>query len=118
MKINCVFCSNNPKTCPIHGIKFFLGNKEIKEFSSVSPPTVFIGSKLKYPSVNIGVMSPPERVEDPWILDIPSYWAQNNFSINQIINLRRNLINSRKKANARELNDKFVNSLQEIGMAV
>ena len=121
MKINCVFCSSNPKTCPIHGIKFFLGNKEIKEikeFSSVSPPTVFIGSKLKYPSVNIGVMSPPERVEDPWILDMPSYWAQNNFSINQIINLRRNLINSRKKANARELNDKFVNSLQEIGMAV
>ena len=120
MKVNCVFCSSNPKLCPIHAPKFINSKeiKEIKEFSSVSPPTVFIGSKLKYPSVNIGVMSPPERVEDAWLLDSPNYWAQNNYSINEIIGLRRNLINSRKTSNAKELNDKYVTLFQEIGMAV
>src|SRR3989344_2983736 len=121
MKINCVFCSKDPRICPIHAPKFY-GNvkeiKEIREFSSVSPPSVFIGSKLKYPSVNIGVLSPPEKIEEAWLLDSPNYWAKNEFDINEIVSLRKNLINSRKTNSAKALNDSYVELLQEIGMSV
>ena len=33
----------------------------IGEFNSTSPPSVFVGSKLQYPAVNVGILSPPEQ---------------------------------------------------------
>lgn len=121
MKITCLFCSKDPRICPIHSSKFF-GNvkeiKEIREFGGISPPSVFVGSKLKYPSVNIGVLSPPEKIDDAWLLDDPSYWAKNDFNLNEIISLRQNLINSRETSNAKLLNGSYIELLQEIGMAI
>ena len=63
--------------------------------NSFSPPSVFIGSKLKYPEVNVGILSPLEKDENARIYDDAKYWAENNFEINQILNLRNNLLNSR-----------------------
>ena len=37
---------------------------QISRIDSISPPSVFIGSKLKYPLVNVGILSPLER-DDP-----------------------------------------------------
>jgi len=34
-----------------------------KDFFGSSPPTIFIGSKLRYPNVNVGILSPPEETE-------------------------------------------------------
>ena len=34
--------------------------KSISKIDSISPPSVFIGSKLKYPLVNVGILSPLE----------------------------------------------------------
>ena len=121
MKLSCIFCSKSPENCPIHSSKLYsatLNLKEIQEFNGVSPPTVFVGSKLKYPLVNIGVMSPSTKVNDPWVMDSPRYWAQNNYGIDDIINLRKQLINSKTTTSVREINNKYVIKMQELGMAI
>ena len=53
--------------------------KKISKFETISPPSVFIGSKLKYPFVNIGILSPLDKDENAWIYDDAKYWADNNF---------------------------------------
>ncbi len=118
MKISCYMCRTFKK-CPIHAVENIsrsINIREIKELSSASPPSVFVGSKLHYPSVNVGVLSPLEK-EDPWIYDAQSYWAKNNFNIDDIITLRSNLINSRFTTNVHET-IKFTEIAQEIAMAV
>ena len=57
----------------------------ISKINSNSPPSVFIGSRLKYPLVNVGILSPLEKDENAWIYDDPRYWAENNFQIQDII---------------------------------
>jgi len=91
----------------------------ISRLDTVSPPSVFIGSKLKYPLVNVGIMSPLEREEDAWIYDDEKYWAENNFEINDVLHLRNSLLNSRfqSKVTDTRLNKKFVNLAQEIAIA-
>ena len=68
---------------------------KISDLNTTSPPSVFIGSGLKYPSVNVGILSPIESDENAWIYDNAKYWADNNFSIKDVVNLRENLLNSR-----------------------
>ena len=48
---------------------------KISFIDSVSPPSVFIGSKLRYPEMNIGILSPLQKEEDAWIYDAPKNWA-------------------------------------------
>jgi len=91
----------------------------ISRLDTASPPSVFIGSKLKYPLVNVGIMSPLEREEDAWIYDNEKYWADNNFEISDVLHLRNSLLNSRfqSKVTDTRLNKKFVNIAQEIAIA-
>ena len=93
--------------------------KEISKIDSVSPPSVFIGSRLKYPLVNVGIMSPLEGDDDAWIYDDEKYWADNNFEISDVLHLRNSLLNSRfqSKVTDTRLNKKFVNIAQEIAIA-
>lgn len=102
--------------------KFNMKSKEIMKFSkfeSVSPPSVFIGSKLKYPQVNVGIMSPLEGDENSWVYDDSKYWAKENFSISDVIRLRNNLLNSRFKSNVQEarLKNRFVELAKEIAIS-
>lgn len=93
---------------------------KISQISSSSPPSVFIGSKLKYPLVNVGILSPLERDEDAWVYDDAEFWAKNNFGIRDVINLRESLLNSRfqsKVTDPRTGNKKFVDLAQEIAIA-
>jgi len=92
---------------------------DISKFNSNSPPSVFIGSKLKYPLMNVGILSPLERDENAWIYDAEKYWAENNFSISDIIHIRESLLNSRfqSKASDSKSNNKFVQIAQEIAVA-
>ena len=55
--------------------------KMISRLNSNSPPSVFVGSKLKYPLVNVGILSPLERDDDAWVYDDAKYWADKDFSI-------------------------------------
>ncbi len=96
----------------------------IGEFNSTSPPSVFVGSKLQYPAVNVGILSPPEQKEDAWLYDAQNYWAKNEFKLEEVINFRRSLINSRFKSNVNaitssqsNLNKRFLEISQELSMA-
>ena len=93
--------------------------KNISKLDSNSPPSVFIGSKLRYPLVNIGILSPLERDEDAWIYDDAKYWAENDFKIRDIIRLRSSLLNSRFQSRVQDsqLNKRFVKIAQEIAVA-
>ena len=93
---------------------------KISELEASSPPSVFIGSKLKYPLVNVGILSPLEKDEDAWIYDDAEFWAKNNFGIRDVVSLRESLLNSRfqsKVTDPRSGNRKFVEMAQEIALA-
>jgi len=93
---------------------------KISELNTNSPPSVFIGSKLKYPLVNVGILSPLEKDENAWVYDSPSYWAKQGFGIKDVINLRQGLLNSRfqsKVTDPRQNTKKFVQIAQELAMA-
>ncbi len=94
-----------------------LGN--ISKINSVSPPSVFIGSKLKYPLVNVGILSPVERDEDSWKYDDAKYWAESNLSINDVLKFRNGLLNSRfqTKVSDARMNKKFVEISKDIAVS-
>jgi len=93
--------------------------KNISKIDGSSPPSVFIGSRLKYPLVNVGIMSPLEKDEDAWVYDDEKYWAEHDFEISDVIHLRNSLLNSRfqSKVTDTRLNKKFVSLAQEIAIA-
>ncbi len=90
-----------------------------QEFEGSSPPAIFIGSKLSYPLVNVGIMSLSKIKENAWLYDSPNYWSQEGISSDQIIKFRRNLINSRFRARISDVRKdvKLLQAVQEIGMA-
>lgn len=93
--------------------------RNLSKFEGVSPPTVFIGSKLGYPFVNVGIMSPIERVEEAQVFDDPKNWAKDNFSITDVLKLRENLLNSRFKSKVTDarMNKKFTEIAKEIALS-
>ncbi|MCK5624398.1 hypothetical protein KAI04_00985 [Candidatus Pacearchaeota archaeon] len=93
--------------------------KKISKIDSVSPPSVFIGSKLRYPLVNIGILSPLEKEDNAWIYDDAKYWAEKDFQISDVVKLRNNLLNSKFQSKVQDsrLNKKFVGLTQEIAVA-
>lgn len=121
MVINCFFCQRRLE-CSIHSKETFFKNKNLsslKELSSASPPSVFVGSRLKYPQVNIGVLSPIQDTKQNWIYDAQNYWAQNNYAINDIVELRSQLINSRTQTKVKEINqNRLISAFQEIAMSI
>lgn len=92
---------------------------KISKLDSVSPPSVFIGSKLSYPFMNVGILSPLQKEEEAWIYDDAKYWADNNFQISDVIGLRDSLLNSRFKARAGDVRkkSKFLDIAKEIAIA-
>ena len=93
--------------------------KKISKFESISPPSVFIGSKLRYPLVNVGILSPLEKDENAWVYDDAKYWADNNFGISNVIKLRESLLNSRFQSKVQDsrLNKKFLEIAKEVAIA-
>lgn len=92
---------------------------KISRLDSNSPPSVFVGSKLKYPLVNVGILSPLERDENAWIYDDAKYWAEKDFEINDVVKLREGLLNSRFQSRVTDsrVNNKFISIAQEIAIA-
>lgn len=93
--------------------------KKVSNIDSNSPPSVFVGSKLKYPLVNVGILSPLDKDENAWVYDDAKYWAENHFGIREVIKLRDSLLNSRFQSKVQDsrLNKKFVQLAQEIAIA-
>jgi len=91
----------------------------ISKFESISPPSVFIGSKLKYPNVNVGILSPIDKVDDAGIFDDMKKWAKDDFSISDVLKLRENLLNSRFQSKVRDVrsNGRFTQIAKDIAIA-
>jgi len=98
-------------------IQFFRTRKlEELNFLSNSPPSVFIGSKLKYPNVNVGILSPSQPLKQVNLLNDSNEWTNLKLSIREILNLRNQLINSRYTTQVK-ISSKLTEKSQEIGMA-
>jgi DNA repair protein NreA len=90
-------------------------NQIVKENFSTEGVAPFIG-RYGYPSINIGILAPPEETDETWLYDAPNYWAVHNFQIPKIVEFRSSLINSREKISVKQKN-KFLELNQEISMA-
>ena len=92
---------------------------KISEIDTISPPSVFIGSKLKYPLMNVGILSPLDKDDNAWVYDDAKYWADNNFGIGDVVKLRENLLNSRFKRKATDVrtSNKFLDIAKDIAVA-
>ncbi len=92
---------------------------KLSQINSISPPSVFIGSQLKYPLVNVGILSPIERDENAWLYDDEKYWAEKDFGMKEVIQLRNSLLNSRFQAKTQDarMNKKFVEIAKEVAIA-
>lgn len=91
----------------------------ISKLDSNSPPSVFIGSKLRYPLVNVGILSPLNRDENAWLYDDAKFWSENNFQIGDVMKIRDSLLNSRFQSRVSDsrTSKKFVEIAQEIATA-
>lgn len=87
-------------------------------FFGSSPPSVFIGSKLRYPNVNVGILSPAMHDKNSWVLDNPRYWANSETTIKDVVSYRSSLINSRFKSSVKDARkeDKFLDIAKEIAL--
>lgn len=91
-----------------------------KNFSGVTPPSIFIGSKLDYPNLNVGILSPISPEEQPSNYDNPEYWYNNKLPLDKIVDYRTSLMNSRFKTTAHDArkSSKLIQLSQEVAMSM
>lgn len=118
-KSMCLKCKGRLKCglsyCPVlqkNKVKFNV-IKDINEDIDGSAPSVFVGH-YGYPNLNVGIMSTTANNPDDY--DDPRKWANTNMQMQDIVNFRSGLINSRFKSNIRQ-KTRFLEQSQEIGMA-
>lgn len=75
-------------------------------------PNVFIG-RFGYPDINVGILNTEQYNNH----DAPLHWSENNYQIQQVIDLRTSLINSSFKTNIKTFDDKLLDMSQEVSMA-
>ncbi|MFW9929737.1 MAG: hypothetical protein ACFFD1_10130 [Candidatus Thorarchaeota archaeon] len=129
-KKNCITCMGRSLACgklqcPIlrQAMQFKTIEKEInsKEIFGSSPPSVFIG-RLGYPNLNVGPLVPP-IIGDTSIMDETEQWF--NLELNNIIDMRMNLIRGKSIINAKSANqinlenqsNRYLSVIQEIALA-
>ncbi|OIO64760.1 hypothetical protein AUJ68_05300 [Candidatus Woesearchaeota archaeon CG1_02_57_44] len=83
---------------------------------SVSPAP-FVGHQ-GYPKVNVGLLSPPTLPDAPELLDAPREWAQRQYGISQVVNIRTSLVNARQRMDIGAANPSpTLQTAQEIALA-
>jgi len=86
-----------------------------KELEGSSPPSVFIGS-WNYPDVYAGPMIATVH-GDTAIMDLPESWIAGNKTQEEIIGYRMNLVRGKHMVDAADLDNGFVEKLQEITLS-
>ena len=86
-----------------------------KELEGSSPPSVFIGS-WNYPDVFAGPMIAPLH-GDTAIMDMPESWIPGQKTQEEIIQYRLSLIRGKHRIHAADLDNPFVEKLQEISLS-
>ncbi|MFW5872004.1 MAG: hypothetical protein ACOCUT_02760 [bacterium] len=86
-------------------------------FSGVSPPEIFVG-RNNYPNVFSGILAPATSVtqEDSINLESPEKWYKQGLNIEQILDLRSQLVYGRSITNIK-LNNKIKQTTQLLAMA-
>lgn len=98
-------------TSKIHMRSVEVGEK----LDGTSPPSVFIG-KSGYPKVYVGPMLTPEH-GDTSVLDTPEAWIPQQKSQDEIIRFRLDLVRGKHRVGIKDLDNRLVQSLQEISLA-
>lgn len=86
-----------------------------RELDGSTPPSVFIGS-WNYPKVYAGPMISPVQ-GDTAIMDNPESWIENNKTQEDIIGYRLNLVRGKLTNKVTDLDNSFVEKLQDISLA-
>src|SRR5512145_727018 len=83
-----------------------------QELDGSTPPSVFIGS-WNYPKVYAGPMMVPMQ-GDTAIMDSPESWIPGQKSQEDIIGYRLSLVRGKQSISIDDINNSFVEKLQEI----
>ncbi|MDP3728580.1 MAG: hypothetical protein Q8R18_03955 [bacterium] len=87
-----------------------------KENFQGTAPSVFVG-RYGYPNLNVGILAPPEKIEkDGELYDSPKEWSKRGFQIQDVLDFRSVLINSRTQVSVKQPH-KYVEITQEVAMA-
>ncbi len=86
-----------------------------KELDGTTPPSVFIGS-YNYPKVFAGPLLSPSY-EDSSIMDQPERWVSSDTTQQDIISYRLSLVRGKQTIGIQDLENNYVEKLQEISMA-
>ena len=86
-----------------------------KNLEGTTPPSVFIG-RWSYPKVYAGPMMSSE-MGDTHIMDSPEEWLGQNTTQDEIINYRMNLVRGKQLIKIDDLENPFVEKLQDISLA-
>ncbi len=79
-------------------------------------PSVFVG-RFGYPHLNVGILAPPEKIEaDGELYDSPKEWSRRGFQVQDVLDFRSVLINSRTQVTVKQP-QKYVEISQEVAMA-
>lgn len=94
--------------------KFMQNSPKVKEhFSGSSPPEVFVG-RVDYPNVFCGVLSPNEK-GDTAKMSLPEEWVKKDFSIEDILGYRSQMIYARNKTNIKSSRN-ITNLIQSLAL--
>ena len=86
-----------------------------KNLEGTTPPSVFIG-RWSYPKVYAGLMM-SSQMGDTHIMDSPEEWLGQNKTQDEIINYRMNLVRGKQLIKIDDLENPFVEKLQDISLA-
>jgi hypothetical protein len=86
-----------------------------QELDGSTPPSVFIGS-WNYPKVYAGPMMVPQQ-GDTAIMDSPESWIPYQKSQEDIIGYRLSLVRGKQSISITDINNSFIEKLQEISLA-
>ncbi len=89
--------------------------KNKTHFSGASPPEIFVG-RFNYPQVNAGILT-PEIFEKTEEMSFPEIWHEKKFSIHDVLMRRSQLVYGRFKANIKQTQNKFIDTMQQLSMA-
>jgi len=90
-------------------------NQNFKQAFQGSAPAPFIG-RYGYPDINVGILS-PQIMGDTSNYDSPHLWNKQNYQIEKIASMRYGLVNSITKARVKQLSGRFLETIQEVGLA-
>jgi len=121
--VSCIECKgrycDNFRLCPVYSkarVMFQVKSLIEKQDFFGASPAPFVGH-YGYPNVSVGILTPPNVINDAWLYDAPNFWAAENYNIPEIVQFRSALVNSRFYANVRDLKKKYLDVSQEVAMA-